>query len=356
MRTWKHGNSKVQKTAQTINQAAREFQSLWATTSKGLSPFRFEAWKTSNLQSQDPIRWVVSSCGDSVLAFWLDIWAAVEHLWIRADLCALLGHSQAVMWPVQWLTDGLIRDRNTSPCDSVIRSIFFFFFFLACMKQHMENKRPRPTNEDLVGAHSFQDVRREKRKSFVNHTTPTQTMIKQTKIHILLTDMREFFMGCYYKCCCAETHLLGPICVASCPLPWPTAQLQAKSLATEIKLLCFVVMVHQILFKIRLLSRNRQTKGDKWKISGSTVSEAKMSGRTLWLTAIILMRLEPRHDSHFKQKRRTVALIADVRDGQQNKKRVLSHKLRESLKSSKSSTRKTIPSKCKQFYCCILTF
>lgn len=77
--------------------------------------------------------------------------------------------------------------------------------FLACMKQHMENKLTQPANEDLVGAYFFQDVHKDKRKSFVNHVTPIQNRKKQTNIHILLTDMHEFFMGSYYKWC-AETQ------------------------------------------------------------------------------------------------------------------------------------------------------
>lgn len=63
----------------------------------------------------------------------------------------------------------------------------------------MENKRSQSANEDLVGAHSFEAVYRGKRKSFVNHITPIQEMMKQTKIHILLTDMHEFFTGSNYK-------------------------------------------------------------------------------------------------------------------------------------------------------------
>ncbi len=39
--------------------------------------------------------------------------------------------------------------------------------------------------------------------------------------------------------------------------------LRAKSLATEIKQLCFVVMVHEILFKTRLPSRNEGTKENR---------------------------------------------------------------------------------------------
>lgn len=46
------------------------------------------------------------------------------------------------------------------------------------------------------------------------------------------------------------------------------ALLQAKSLSTEIKQLCLAVMVHKILFKIRIPSRSRQ-KGDNGKRKGA---------------------------------------------------------------------------------------
>lgn len=58
-------------------------------------------------------------------------------------------------------------------------------------------------------------------------------------------------------------------CVFSGKLSFSSANqitfLRAKSLATEIKLLCFVVMDHKILFKIRLKSRKLEGREKKKK-------------------------------------------------------------------------------------------
>lgn len=102
--------------------------------------------------------------------------------------------------------------RNMAPYDSMI----LCFSFLACMKQHMENKVTQPANEDLVGAHFFQGVYKDKRENFVYHITLIQKMRKQTNIQILLTDMHEFLMDSYYNHFVQEptfvdVHLFGKL-------------------------------------------------------------------------------------------------------------------------------------------------
>lgn len=101
----------------------------------------------------------------------------------------------------------------------------------------------------------------------------------QTKIHIVFTDMHEFLTPSrsgaellYFQlqvslCGWVHAYLFVHVYFSgklSFSVANRIALLQAKSLATEIKQLCFVVMVHKILFKIRLSSKNQQ-KGDNRK-------------------------------------------------------------------------------------------
>lgn len=74
--------------------------------------------------------------------------------------------------------------------------------------------------------------------------------------------------------------------------------LQAKSLATEIKQLCFVVMVHKILFKIRLPSRKRH-KRDKRKQKKSTQSTVSETCCLHWSQLIRSSSRKTWH-AHFK--------------------------------------------------------
>ena len=115
---------------------------------------------------------------------------------------------------------------------------------------------------------------------FAHKNMPLQNVIKQSEMYILFTDMHSFLTGSrsgaellYWQLqvsLCGWVHAYLFVCVyfsgilSFSSANWITL-LRAKSLATEIKRLCFVVMVRKILFKSRLPSKKQTKRGRKRK-------------------------------------------------------------------------------------------
>lgn len=112
---------------------------------------------------------------------------------------------------------------------------------------------------------------------------PLWTVIKGILIHILFTAVHNFVTPsrsrvellhrqlqvslCGWVCAYLFVHVYLSGKLSFSLANWITL-LQAKSLSTEIKQLCLVVMVHKILFKIRIPSRSWQ-KGDNGNRKGA---------------------------------------------------------------------------------------
>lgn len=147
---------------------------------------------------------------------------------------------------------------------------------------------------------------------------PLQNVINQTEI--LFTDMHGFLTPSrsgaellYWQlqvslCGWVQAYLFVHVCFSgkfSFSLANWIALLQAKSLATEIKQLCFVVMVHKILIKTRLPSRNltKETRRSALRVQ---YVKKELSLRFHWSQLIRTSSLNWTWHAHFKHHWHTV--------------------------------------------------